>query len=1220
MHSPLLKGSKHEVGGPCQGRTAENCGFALVVTLSLLFLLTVIAVGMLSLSAITLRSSAQDRAQMQARTNARLALQIAIGELQRHAGADTRVTASADILDADGSNPSNLAVTGVWKSWEGSDHEVHPPLPAPPNPAIARPKAPDYTSKRVSEYAGGRFLSWLVSKPSDVNDSDLIDADPAWSVSTALGNFVKNTPFTDSVPLLSTGSVADDPATIDVNEGARQIHVVPLPIESGNQRGTYAWWVSGENQKARLPVPYKPADNDVAGWSMLAKSHSIADPTALQLDPLLAADGATKAGKAITLGTSTLLTDPNAQNPPDPAKQFHDMSASSVGLLTNTATGGWRKDLTLVTENWDTLPASGLPFFRIDASTTTSVSRPTVADALTAPQSILYPWSRYGELPDFPVSNTAWGTAFKAGAVNSWHNLKHYATAYKRLPSITASSFDILDNTNVTNVFTYMHEIQTPMAIARFHWLFSHRTTQVGGAGTPETTDDTYSLHFLITPVVTMWNPYNLTLNSGAPFNIWLPAPMPCAFRHYDRNGNPMPTFRQLTRGASVVSGAYSNSVKYPRMPPDFSAGRLRYGIPTFTLAPGETRVFSPTGPNTPAMSDTVLPLAAGLRLGTGHLVDISSFAGNFDANSPVKVDVVFDAKFATGTTLSTVWTGVWFDRRKTPGDGYLGVNRMGYPYQLAPVYWPPINAGELASPRAEEIKGIWRPILSAVYGPRISGPSSTGLPGKGVLQANPMAQLVTTVSMMGKHPANGANDFSFFKHGANDSFLPNVDPANNRGFIISGFTPAEGISRVVMNEIPRRAPVSLAELQNWDMRSTNGLPPFQLNIIANSDASPLFPRNGVHTTISPLQHDDSYCANHLLFDDWFFSSIAPKSASLAPPTASETLKKTYTDFVSGADPLPNRAYKPLLEDSTAAQTTAGADALFNNHVNQPGSWETIASRLEVEGMFNVNSTSVKAWRALLGHARNQKIPYHTEAGMSLSAETDYAHSRFSVAGDVKAGEPGMSGFLGSSEITGYRLFDDALLDILAKRIVEQVRLRGPFLSLSEFVNRQLTSDSSATDLALAGAIQTALNQMSMDAGANDPYAKLKSPGMSQDTGGLNNPKLAGADYQFPEAAIGKSTYGLPGWTRQADVLRPIAPILSARDDTFTIRAYGDARDPDGKITARATCEATVRRTRDYVDPSDAADINILPTAAANKLFGRRYQIISFRWLNNAEI
>ena len=61
----------------------------------------------------------------------------------------------------------------------------------------------------------------------------------------------------------------------------------------------------------------------------------------------------------------------------------------------------------------------------------------------------------------------------------------------------------------------------------------------------------------------------------------------------------------------------------------------------------------------------------------------------------------------------------------------------------------------------------------------------------------------------------------------------------------------------------------------------------------------------------------------------------------------------------------------------------------------------------------------------------------------------------------------------------------------------------------------------------------------------------------------------------------------MPGWVRQADILKPLAPILSARDDTFTIRAYGDARDKSNhKIPARAWCEVIVRRQADYVDPA----------------------------------
>lgn len=128
-------------------KDSHNKGFALVVTLSLMILLTIIAVGLLSLSAVTLRSSSHGTAQAEAQANARMALMLAIGELQKHAGPDTRVTAPADVIDS-----GNPPLTGVWKSWEGSDHEASGIL-------MGRPKAPAYSQKEQAAASGGRFLS-----------------------------------------------------------------------------------------------------------------------------------------------------------------------------------------------------------------------------------------------------------------------------------------------------------------------------------------------------------------------------------------------------------------------------------------------------------------------------------------------------------------------------------------------------------------------------------------------------------------------------------------------------------------------------------------------------------------------------------------------------------------------------------------------------------------------------------------------------------------------------------------------------------------------------------------------------------------------------------------------------------------------------------------------------------------------------------------------------
>ena len=80
--------------------SCRNSGFALVVTISMMVLLVLIALAMLSLSTIELRASQNGRALGDAQANARVALMLAIGELQQHAGSDMRVTANADILDA----------------------------------------------------------------------------------------------------------------------------------------------------------------------------------------------------------------------------------------------------------------------------------------------------------------------------------------------------------------------------------------------------------------------------------------------------------------------------------------------------------------------------------------------------------------------------------------------------------------------------------------------------------------------------------------------------------------------------------------------------------------------------------------------------------------------------------------------------------------------------------------------------------------------------------------------------------------------------------------------------------------------------------------------------------------------------------------------------------------------------------------------------------------
>ena len=1178
-----------------RGSRRACSGFALVVTLSLMILLTVIAVGLLTLSSISLRSSTQSQAQATARANARLALTLAIGELQLQTGTDTRVTARADILDK-----NNPPVLGVWKSWQGDDHEKSGTF-------AGRPLSPgNYASEKKN-----RFVAWLTSANTE---------NPATLPNTA--------PANGKVTLVGTGALGNDAARAKL-----QIHLTPTTVSSTtSQQGSLAWWIGGENQKARIPRPYQPDPvTSAARWAVQNKSYPVADPKPFRLEPVLA--DPKSADNAISLNQADLIASDTTNK--SSREFFHDLSAVSVGLLTNTATGGWRKDLSLITENWSAQPESGLPLFRLTPETDIQATRPTTKNPVPA-GAMLYPWATYRESSK---------PTYLSATVCSWENLADYATLYK---TMTASSGRTSIPKAVVEAappvwtykparpevfYTYLHKMRILPRIARMQWVFSHSASAQKINGTAMPTGK-LEPRLLVTPYITMWNPYNVEITSP-PLQFIINETLPVALCY---------TIGSMTY---TYNSLMSNSYNYPIA---LGARSLNYRIKQpFTLKPGETLIFSPASNNQlpsdrPNITNDAqaesLVLIPGTHNGGGDVFPIKDNNGNTlvsTSDSSIKADVKFDnafnwrvpsnplVGFSFGMTLYDVATNN--ASGKYPDGRQCTWYQMLYSQAIArdPTIYPPQQ--NLAATTLGQCKGNPMPFLSTVFGARMA--SRTSLPSKGFVQSS----LFANYSAMGgdlitygyhypgtNHPVNSPNDYSFIKHSpGGDSQLPNASDTTNRGYIITGFNSANGLSRCVIDELPTRPLVSLGELTHWDLRFENAFPPYAFNLIGNSDASPLFPPNAVvndkekASQINP-QYDDSYCANHLLFDDWFVSSIAPDPVDFGGSIARDQ-KTTYIDFVKGTKPLANRVYQPVPADQAVAVTNA--TQLYTDHVAKTDSWKTIASRLEVDGMFNVNSTSVTAWRALLGHCRKQRIPYISETATSwdtaLSAETDYAFSRFSVAGDTQNGKSGSSGdFPDATDFTGYRVLEDKFLDSLATEVVNQIRLRGPFLSLAEFINRQLSSGN----LALAGAIQSALNEV---AKSNNPFQVMES--WSKPTN-PNLPAVAGntPEYQFPEAAAGYSTYGLPGWTRQADILRPLAPILSVRDDTFSIRAYGDARDAQGRIIAHVVCEAVVRRTRDFSDPTDAPDILTPPTKPTNKTLGRRFQLVSFRWLSADEV
>ena len=101
---------------------SDNRGFSLIVTITMVILLSLIAVGLLSLSSVTLREANSTSAVKEAQANARLALSVAVGELQRMAGPDQRITTTANIAgDQSGLSLAAGATPGNNSSLDGTD-------------------------------------------------------------------------------------------------------------------------------------------------------------------------------------------------------------------------------------------------------------------------------------------------------------------------------------------------------------------------------------------------------------------------------------------------------------------------------------------------------------------------------------------------------------------------------------------------------------------------------------------------------------------------------------------------------------------------------------------------------------------------------------------------------------------------------------------------------------------------------------------------------------------------------------------------------------------------------------------------------------------------------------------------------------------------------------------------------------------------------------------
>lgn len=1101
-------------------------GFALVVTLALMVLLTVMGVGLLSLSAVSLRAVSQGEAMSAARANARLGLMLALGELQKEIGPDQRISAPGGQQFEEGNKSAGNQWIGVYEAWPAGEEKRPSPV----------------------------FRRWLIS-----GDERLV-TDPA-----AVGS-----------PVFAAGKAPLVAA--DEDHDAVEAGVIRTAT------GGCAWWVGDQNMKAKLGGAVEPADDAVAAGNHLQSAPRAAHEVFFG-GAAVAAD-APQLDRLASGKTAELLG-------PTEKALFHDVTAVSLGLLTNVRAGGFRKDLNFLLE--------------------TPVPQPNSAQVAPLYTAGSTPGINLGEL---------WVDH------NVWAEVEHPTSPPAHADgSPIPSGVPFLVCTAAKNDPFLLYKHLPRLQLTLLYSLISRSKAIAGGKRQ-------YELFLVADPVFTIWNPFDVCLHVP-----------PSAFATFKSWAIPYDLNLKLAKGPAGSRTSYTNSIK--KLSNDrlfFFYGQLGR-TQNLVMRPGEVQIIAQ------GFGETIKNPVKGVWQFDGKLG--WEFASGYAYPIPYETNpdlmdgsqrVTYSMTPNTGKSDAGMFLWSYNIGELVDGSGttkYVGSFNIDLLYsRLAgespisasdfPEIFPPLPLDPSASKTISELDGSKWPICVFTYGLRTeSDPyfdsirtAGTRHTGRAMLRANEtsLAQDLYNLSP----DIVRASPLQIGMRRVNSLNSPIIEcDATGLGYYGAEYGAGGGVSHVVTRSIPREPVHSLGALQHAAAEGAKfGQPrgerswflqPSISHAISNSFAPSFLGPSQVRGQLAGRDAaDHSYLANLTLWDDYCYSSIKPRttSAHRNAATAYAEQKQRLEAFLAADGTafqrLPNGRMRPWTRDPEETMKS-----VFPSGRPAEDAAVRTASFLMVDGMFNVNSTSVDAWKAFLSGLKGAKMPVQTTPALTKDAELREPSGTPAVSLLTPASGEIDDATLGDSadreQWLGYRNLNDEQIDELAKAIVKQVRLRGPFLSIADFVNRRPGNDR---ELALSGTLQSALDDG--DVSINEAY---RGGGRA-----LSTAEASDQGFPFPEAEAGAKAVCAPGYVKQGDLLTPLGPLISVRGDTFVIRGYGEARDASGvKVLARAWCEATVQRVPDYLDPADPAH-EVVPGSKVNLAFGRRIHILSFRYLNSREI
>ena len=1290
---------------------ASRTGFTLLLSLVVLSIMILSVIVVAAFLSVESRLATHAQLALRARLNGIVAMRLALAHTQQEAGPDRRVTARADLAQPDVaiSDLRNPMWTGVWNTQ--------------------RPNQPPH---------------WLVSGRDDFESGAQMvslsgEADypaPIW-----LPWQKDYTPTPNSlITLVGMGSASG--AEADKPSGLVALPRLTFPDDTSGKYA-YWVGDEGIKARFNLFDGRTTGTANSLG-NLLALRNPVTPGLALLagFENHTPDDGMARGQTFGDIRNLTGFSEGTTATP-NSNRLFHDLTASAAGVLADSYHGGLKRDLSLAFELADadfqrtefgggmtgaaaTGTANGIdavamrvPLDGNSLTVTPVFNRTTLEGEVRGPAwwalrdyHRLYKqvgWDAAGQptlkaRTFYPNASRIMPPTANADPNNVRQTTYSYGLTYNgdhASLNPQATDFGNFWNLGAQPVPRQLNVAATP---------YIHRVMMVFSVNIEYAPRGGAAIYFNLTPIVVVHNPYNVAMNfearNGAPGTYALAV----SFTNWDQWIFRYKRYAAYGTGPTSTYEIPLSSFFMQQDDQQANANDMfRLYLPNLTLKPGEFRVLSCSSPN---MQDwkRVVELSNTFNQSGGFNDTLNDWGFGEDSrwyyDDAFGFEVLPAGDFRIRQGLAC-WPGDVINKTASTANFYSKSS------EHTELFYRDLNparvgsAGEKFFPNYSWIAPKYNnrgtplpPSVITVMDLSVKTADWTNSPFPVFTHSNPMAASCRADGA-GRTDLGEGNGYvgaspsyrmRLFRPSSWSEILQTTSGLGYGGYSVN----SSGSTVAVQTEIPLAPPTGLAQYAHANLSMRDQQP---LLGIGSSFAHTQVNAQRTTQLTSPnwTDYDQAYLLNNAVWDQFFLSSAAPEMAKAATPAdpipadptanpnananangngnpntapaETRSLSQVLDDFVNGVQPLNNPRMRLLGEYRGGPDLRAAM-----------GDYRRSASVLLHDGTFNVNSTSVEAWTAVLGAAKAAATTrYAANLPNTTSAPIQPQNARYPRAIPQGTAAVAAGSMTNTSNWSGFTSLSDDQVRNLAKAIVEENKARfkvltrterdqgyppaarifrgqliaaTPYLGLTEFVNRFLHPSPLVSR---CGALQSAIFR-------SDKYYANKADNSDRLSNRLSNKGLLGKvdaaalstptagpfanpeNIELPDptgANVTHAALGAPGNLLQSDLLEVIGSSLSTRSDTFTIRAYGEAENTVGD-SAKCWIEAVIQRVPEFMDATNAPTTAVaspknpasqVPGAtttgdvttsnqltALNHLLGRRFRIVSFRTLKPNEI